>query len=235
MAGYRRAADTAIVHERARASRSNELSLWSVTLDRRRYELPKAGTFRIAGQRAVDRFMGHLRQPGGSTRRAGIAGCRARRRRQFLRQRRSVCGRQIRGDHGACAQVARLAAHQLCGIDEILLGARGSAESVPHPQPQIPAERDRRIAAASSARLRRPRVLPSSRSQYADRGNRMGNERHHRARQGALLGHIRMERRRDPRRVRNRGSASPAQADDGAAAVQPVPPQARRTGIQTPL
>ena len=40
--------------------------------------------------------------------------------------------------------------------------------------------------------------------------------------QGALLGHQRVERRRDPRRVGDRRAAPPAQAGDGAAAVQPA-------------
>ena len=51
-------------------------------------------------------------------------------------------------------------------------------------------------------------------------------------RQGALLGHQRVERRRDPRRLGHRRPAPPAQAGDGAAAVPPVPPPARRAGVR---
>jgi hypothetical protein len=44
--------------------------------------------------------------------------------------------------------------------------------------------------------------------------------------QGPLLGHLGVERRRDPRRLGDRRAPPPAQAGDGAAAVQPV--RARR-------
>ena len=42
-------------------------------------------------------------------------------------------------------------------------------------------------------------------------------------------------RRRHPRRLGHRRQAPPAQAGDGAAAVPPVPSQARRAGIRAPL
>ena len=49
--------------------------------------------------------------------------------------------------------------------------------------------------------LRRPRLLPPPRSRHADRGDGVGDARHDRARQGALLGHLGVERGRDPRRL----------------------------------
>ena len=74
-------------------------------------------------------------------------------------------------------------------------GLDGSAEPVPHAEPQISAERDRRVAQTPAARLCRSGVLSSSRPEHAGRGNRLGHERHDHARQGAVLGHVRMERR----------------------------------------
>ena len=58
--------------------------------------------------------------------------------------------------------------------------------------------------------------------------------RHHRLGQGALLGHVGVDRRRDPRRVGHRRQAQPAQAGDGAAAVQPVR-AATRSSASTPV
>ena len=53
--------------------------------------------------------------------------------------------------------------------------------------------------------------------------------------QGALLGHVGMERRRDHGGVADRRAAPPAQAGDGAAAVQPAPPRPRREGVRAAL
>ena len=53
--------------------------------------------------------------------------------------------------------------------------------------------------------------------------------------QGPLLGHVRVVGRRDPRRVGDRRPAPPAQAGDGAAAVQPVRARAGRAGVRPAL
>ena len=50
--------------------------------------------------------------------------------------------------------------------------------------------------------------------------------------QGAVLGHQRVDGRRDPRRLGHRRSPPPAQAGDRAAAVQPVPPRAGRARVR---
>ena len=60
------------------------------------------------------------------------------------------------------------------------------------------------------------------RPRHADRGDGVGDERHRRRRQGAVLGHERVVGRRDPRRDRDRRAAPPAQAGHRAAAVQPA-------------
>ena len=51
----------------------------------------------------------------------------------------------------------------------------------------------------------------------------------------ALLGNVGVDRRRDPRRVAHRRQASPAQAGDGAAAVQPARARARRVRVPAAL
>ena len=56
-----------------------------------------------------------------------------------------------------------------------------------------------------------------------------------RARQGAVLGHQRVEGRRDPRRVGDRRAAPPAQAGDGAAAVQPARAHQGRGRVRPPV
>ena len=63
-------------------------------------------------------------------------------------------------------------------------------------------------------------------SEHADRGDGVGDVRHRRERPRALLGHVGVDGRRDPRRVAHRRQAPPAQAGDGAAAVQPARPRA---------
>ena len=78
---------------------------------------------------------------------------------------------------------------------------------------------------APAARARGPRLLPPARSRHAHRGDGVGDARHDRARQGALLGHLRMERRRDHGGLADRRAPPPAQARRGAAAVQPLPPR----------
>ena len=54
-------------------------------------------------------------------------------------------------------------------------------------------------------------------------------------RQGALLGHVGVDGRRDPRRVGDRRAPPPAQAGDGAAAVQPVCTARGRAGVRPAL
>ena len=114
-------------------------------------------------------------------------------------------------------------------------GLSDGPEREEHAQPQIPAAGDRRLARAALARLRRPRVLPSRRSGHADRGDGVRDARHDRRRQGALLGHVGMDGRRDHGGVADRRAASPAQAGDGAAAIQPAASRARREGIRAAL
>ena len=140
---------------------------------------------------------------------------------------------------GEALKALELAAPQLHRLDQVLLGPRPRrrqpGQPDRHAQPQVPDAGDRRLAEAHAARLHRPRLLPPARSEDADRGDRLGDERHDHARQGALLGHQRVGRGRHPRRLGHRRQAPPAQAGDGAAAVPPVPSQARRAGVRAPL
>jgi hypothetical protein len=169
------------------------------------------------------------------TRGARIAGGRARRGGQLLRQRRGVCRRQSEEIMGqalkelAWPRVSYVVSTKFFwGLDE-----------APN---QYHTLNRKYLLNAIDASLKRLQL------DYVDlvfchrpdpntpgRGNRLGHERHDHARQGALLGHVRMERRRNPRGVRHRGTAPSAQAGHGTAAVQPVPPQSRRTGIQAAL
>ena len=71
-------------------------------------------------------------------------------------------------------------------------------------------------------RLRRHPLLPSVRPGHDARGDGVGDERHRVGGQGPLLGHERVDRRRDPGRDRDRRAPPPAQAGDRAAAVQPA-------------
>ena len=160
---------------------------------------------------------------------------RVRRWRELLRQRRVVRGRAVRDDHGPLDRRARLAPALVRDLDEGLLGPPRRREHDEHAEPQVPDAGHRRIARAVAARLRRRAVLPPLGSEHADRGDGVGDERHHRGRQGALLGHVRVVRRRDPRRVRDRGAAPPAPARRRAAAVPPDAPQPRRAGVPPAL
>ena len=71
-------------------------------------------------------------------------------------------------------------------------------------------------------RLRGPRLLPPGRPRHPDRGDGVGHVRHGQRGQGPLLGHLGVDRRRDPRRVGDRRAPPPAQAGHGAAPVQPA-------------
>ena len=158
-----------------------------------------------------------------------------RRRRQLLRQRRGLCRRPQRGVDGPGAEEAGLAAAELRGLDQVLLGPgprRRKRQPQGHAEPQVPAAGHRRLAGALRSRAHRRHLLPSPRPAHADRRDRARDERHHHAGQGAVLGHQRMGRRRHPRRV---GAGRPpwlAQAGGRAAAVPPVPPPARRAGVR---
>ena len=156
--------------------------------------------------------------------------------RQFLRQRRGLRARASRRRSWArcCSKLGwrALVVHR---VDQVLLGPARRPEREEHAEPQVPDAGDRRLARAPRPRLRRPRVLPSRRSRHADRGNGVRDARHDRRRQGALLGNLGMERGRDHGGVADRRAPSPAQAGDGAAAVQPAAPRARREGIRAPL
>ena len=63
---------------------------------------------------------------------------------------------------------------------------------------------------APAARLRGPRLLPPPRSRDAHRGDGLGDARHDPAGQGALLGHLRVERLRDHGRLADRRAPPPA-------------------------
>ncbi len=115
---------------------------------------------------------------------------------------------------------------------KVFWGLHDAAQHAEHAEPQVPDAGDRRFARAARPRLRRPAVLPPRRSEHADRGDGVGDVRHRRERQGALLGHVGVDGRRDPRRVAHRRQAPPAQAGDGAAAVQPARARARRVRVR---
>ena len=109
---------------------------------------------------------------------------------------------------------------------------RETPEHEQHAQPQVPDACHRWFARAVRARLRRRAVLPPLRPEHADRGDGVGDERHHLRRQGAVLGHQRMVGRRDPRRHRRRRPAPPAPARDRAEPVQHPRTQEGREGVR---
>ena len=94
---------------------------------------------------------------------------------------------------------------------------------------------DRRVAQAPAARPRRPRLLPPPGPRDAHRGDGVGDARHDPAGQGPLLGHLRVERLRDHGRLADRRAPPPRQAGRRAAAVQPLPQEARGERVPPPL
>ena len=85
---------------------------------------------------------------------------------------------------GEAFKALALAAPQLRRLDQVLLGPRPrrpGRQPQGHAQPQVPDAGDRRLAQAPAARLRRPGLLPPARPEHADRGDGLGDERHHRA------------------------------------------------------
>ena len=118
---------------------------------------------------------------------------------------------------------------------KVFWGLHELAQHAEHAQPQVPDAGDRRLARTARSRLRRPAVLPPQRSAHADRGDGVGDVRHRRERQGALLGHVGVGRRRVPRRVGHRRPPSSAQAGDGAAAVPPHASAPGRAGVRAAL
>ena len=137
---------------------------------------------------------------------------------------------------GEALQQARLAPLVLHRLDQVLLGPARRPEREEHAQPQVPDAGDRRVARAASSLdyvdlvfcHRADPDTPIEETVLRD-------ARHDRRRQGALLGHVGVERRRDHGGVADRRPPPPAQAGDGAAAVQPAAPRARREGIRAAL
>ena len=80
--------------------------------------------------------------------------------------------------------------------------------------------RYQRLAPALRPGLRGPHLLPPPGPDHTGRRDRLGDAQHHRAGQGALLGHIRVAGDGDHRGHRDCGQASSAQTGHGAAAVQ---------------
>ena len=117
--------------------------------------------------------------------------------------------------------------HSYVRVDQVLLGHPRRGQHAQHPQPQVPVAGHRRLARALRPRLRRPRVLPPRRPRDPHRGDGVGHVRHGQLGQGAVLGHLGVDRRRDPGRLGHRRAPPPAQAGDGAAAVQHARAHAR--------
>ena len=177
--------------------------------------IPTPRPQRPAAERAFARLLDHVSQPG--RHRGGARDARGGdgRGRQLLRQRRGLRQGAERDRHGRGVQGARLAAPQLRRLDQVLLGPRPRRpghEPQGHAQPQVPDAGDRRLAQAPAARLRRPDLLPPAGPEDADRGDGLGDERHHRQRQGALLGHERMVGGRDQGGLGRGREASPAES-----------------------
>ena len=85
---------------------------------------------------------------------------------------------------------AGLEAPRVRRLHEALLGTPRRPQHALHPQSQVPHPGHRRLARALRPRLRRPRVLPPTRPEHADRRDRVGHERHDHPGQGPLLGHV---------------------------------------------
>ena len=120
--------------------------------------------------------------------------------------------RRVRARHGRGDSRARLEAPRVRRLDQALLGPSRRPQHAQHPEPQVPHPGHRGIARALRPRLRRPRLLPPCRPQDADRRDGLGDERHGQPRPGPLLGHLGVERRRDPRRLGHRRPPPPPQA-----------------------
>ena len=135
------------------------------------------------------------------------AGC------NFFDNAEAYAGGESEAIMGRAIARARLDAAQLRAQHQVLLGPRRrSPNMAQHAQPQVPDAGHRRLAGAHAARLPRPRLLPPRRSEHADRGDGVGDERHRLVGQGAVLGHQRVDGRRDPRRLGDRRAPPPAQA-----------------------
>ena len=118
---------------------------------------------------------------------------------------------------------ARLAAPELRHLDQVLLGPRTTAQHEEHAEPQVPDAGDRRLARAARPRLRRPACSATAPTRTRRSRRRCGRCPTSIASGKALYwGTSRVGGRRDPRRVGHRRAPSPAQAGDGAAAVQPA-------------
>ena len=138
----------------------------------------------------------------------------------FFDNAEAYAGRRVRADHGRGDRAARVAAPLVRHLHQALLGDPRRREHEQHAEPQVPPPGDRRLARAARPRVRRPPLLPPRRSEHADRGDGVGDVRHRRQRSGHVLGHVGVDRGRDPRRVGDRRPPSPAQAGRGAARVQ---------------
>ncbi len=147
-----------------------------------------------------------------------------RRRGQLLRQRRGLRRRRVRADHGRGHRRARLAPAVLRDLDQGLLGHRttrstcGTRSTASTCMQAIDGS-----LRAPRPRLRRPALLPPARPRARRSRRRSGRcPTSVELGQGPLLGHVGVDRRRDPRRVGDRRPPPPAQAGGRAAAVQPV-------------
>ena len=124
---------------------------------------------------------------------------------------------------GEAIAAARLAPPQLRASPPSCSGASTTSVNMQqHAQPQVPARRPSTDRSSASASTSSTCLLPPGRPGDAHRGDGVGHVRHHRARQGPLLGHVGVVGRRDPRRLGHRRAPPPAQAGGGAAAVQPA-------------
>ena len=144
-------------------------------------EVPPARPLRPAGQRAVVRVLGLVRRPARRRRRhasashaayeAGV---------NFFDNAEAYAGGESERIMGEAIAELGWPRHSLRDLDEGLLGPPRRRQHAEHAEPQVPHAGDRRLARAARPRLRRPPVLPPRRPEHADRGDGVGDVRHHR-------------------------------------------------------
>ena len=126
-------------------------------------------------------------------------------RHQLLRQRRDLRQRRGREGDGRRDRRPAPAARRLLRVEQGLLRRRRRTAADPaRPVAQARHRCLPRRAQAPARGLPRPLLLPPPRSGHADRGNRAGDGRAGPPGQGAVLGHVGMDRRRrSARRTRS--------------------------------
>ena len=160
----------------------------SVTMNYRR--LGRSG---LKVSRALVRLLGHLRQSGRYAHGARVDGCGLRLRGQFFDNAEIYARGQSEEIMGAVLKDLAWPRLKYVVSTKFYWGMAVGKGDFPNERNTLNRKYLRQAIDGSLKRLqldyRRSGVLPSRRPKHADRGNRVGDARHGRARPGALLGH----------------------------------------------